>query len=136
MQVESVIWFSSTWRHERYVVVLVDDGARDVGVEDVEAEGEDPQLDQPVVPLRLLRRPPTDDAQGYVEDGRQALNQISTSTRTLAMTGGRIAILLVTFAVTWYDNTKRETPEEPFREAVIARTRILKLGSLYTLTCA
>ena len=67
-------------------------------MEDVEAEGEDPELDQPVVPLRLLRRPPTDDAQGYVEDGRQALNQISTM-RTLAMTGGRIAILLVTFAV-------------------------------------
>ena len=76
-----MIWFS-TWRHERYVVVLVDDGARDVGVEDVEAEGEDPQLDQPVVPLRLLRRPPTDDAQGYVEDRRQALNQISTSENT------------------------------------------------------
>ena len=64
-----------TWRHERYVVVLVDDGPRDVGVQDVEAEGEDPQLDQPVVPLRLLRRPPTHDAQGYVEDGGQALQE-------------------------------------------------------------
>ena len=46
-------------------------------MEDVEAEGEDPQLDQPVVPLRLLRRPPADDAQGYVEDRRQALRNMA-----------------------------------------------------------
>ena len=48
-------------------------------MEDVEAEGKDPQLYQPVVSLRLLRRPPTDDAQGYVEDGGQTLREISLS---------------------------------------------------------
>ena len=54
-------------RHERHVVVLVDDWPRDVGVQDVEAEGEDAQLDQPVVALGLLGRPPTHQAKGDVE---------------------------------------------------------------------
>jgi len=60
--------------HEWHVLALVDDGSGDVSVQDVDAEGEYPQLDQSVVALGLLRCPPTDDAQRYVENGSQALD--------------------------------------------------------------
>ncbi len=59
--------------HEGHVLVLVDDRSGDVGVQDVEAEGEDAKLDEAVVALRFLRGPPAHDAKRNVEDGRQAL---------------------------------------------------------------
>ena len=52
---------------------MIYDGSGDVCVQDVDAEGEDPELDQPVVALGLLARPPANDAQGNVEDRGQAL---------------------------------------------------------------
>ena len=63
-----------SWRHQGHVLVLVDDGPGDVGVQDVEAEGEDAELNQAVVAFGFLGRPPANDAQRDVEHGGQALN--------------------------------------------------------------
>ncbi len=62
-----------TWSHKWHVLALVDDGPGDVGVEDVDAEGKDPELDKASVAGRLLGRPPADQSQGDVEHRGQTL---------------------------------------------------------------